>query len=296
MRGRVIDRPEDLAGLWEASDSAKGAVGLLININAHVAGNPSTLQGIPEYEDSFSVAVYQRKGPQFDMWSSNWFSDDPTGGLFWDGTHLRIQWTDTTAAPPVGGTLDDAIEVDLTYDRARGAWSGLFHRKDFNRQVRLRRPSFSPEGRRHAGTTLEGSPMVGTWVTTEPIGAKCLHLVQQADGALNAWVDTLQTPGLLRWANGRKPPQNTWEHYGELVRVQQLATSTISAEVGAYGGICCASTVVAKISADGRTLSGNWLPGLNQLGRPAEWKRIVGSSCRVFSPPPPQARPCSPQK
>jgi hypothetical protein len=265
MLGKIIEQPEQLSGLWEAPTGHQSAVGIWLLLTTRIDGAATTLRRVPQYEQSFSVALFQRSGNQFEFGTGSSFADDSNGELIWDGTHLRARRD--------GRNKDRlAAELDLTFDPASETWSGLFGRGTFSRFVTLRRSAkVLPNGKR---------ALVGTWASTEKVTRSCFHVIQLWDGSLAGWSDDLQTPGVLRYANGLRPPSFTSEHYGNLLRVIDLDNQRFSIEFAAYAAICCSRTVIATVVGHD-ALSGNWQPGFKQAGEKPLWKRLRGNSCRV---------------
>ena len=62
----IIARPEDLSGLWEASDGNGGAVGLWLLLTTSVPGSSISLLHQPQTLVSLSVGIYHRKPGQLD--------------------------------------------------------------------------------------------------------------------------------------------------------------------------------------------------------------------------------------
>ena len=122
------------------------------------------------------------------------------------------------------------------------------------------------------------SPLVGTWFEKD-LGSRCLHISQAKDGALAAWSDDLEIPGRMRYANGIQPPTKTIERYGEIATVKMDEADQATIELGAYRAICCSQPFTAKVSADGQSMSGSWLSGMNRTVRPPNWVKVAGNSC-----------------
>jgi hypothetical protein len=84
-----IPSPEDLAGRWEASDGHSGAVGMNILLTTIIHGTPESLAGQPQFEEEFTVGLYQRTGPVVEHLGFNFFTA-PNGGANWDGHRIGI--------------------------------------------------------------------------------------------------------------------------------------------------------------------------------------------------------------
>lgn len=264
MFGRPIEEPERFSGLWEAADGLGGTVGIWLQLTTRIQGAPTTLTDVIQYDQTLLVAVFQPNGNRIEFPDGS-FVDQPGGQLMWDGKHLRAQR---------GLRNKDAstTQLDLTYDATKETWSGLFRRGTVARTVTFRRPAYKPD-------TVPNA-FVGTWANTEKGSHGCFHIVQQADGTFMGWLDGLQTPGTYRYANGLKPSSETFEQYGNLLLVSALEEQKFAIEFGAYSGICCSKTLIAKVTKDA-SLVGDWQLGPNQVARHTVWKRLSGRSCRV---------------
>jgi hypothetical protein len=265
MKGKLVAEPERFSGLWETADGSEGAIGIWLLLRTSVQGDTTTLRNVPQLEESFSVSLFRRTGNHLEFGNGSSFADEPDGQMMWDGKHLRAQR---------GLRNDDAstIQLDLTYDARREIWSGLYRRGGIARTVKLRRPASALVAATHA--------LVGTWENTDRGSLGCFHIVRAVDGALLGWSDGLRAPGTLRYANGLQPPTSTFEHYGNLLLVSEIAPWTVSIEFGAYSGICCSSTLIAKVGPNA-TLLGDWQPGPNRIAGKSVWKKLNGESCRV---------------
>lgn len=262
---RSLRAPDTLAGRWEAPDGHGGAVGMNIIITTHIDGAPASIAGHLQYEDEFTVGLYQRTGPDVKPLGFNFFSSAAGGGMTWDGHQLTIHL-------PGRGDLPN-VNVDLIWHEDSQTWSGLFERNSFSEQVSLKRPT----------SEASGSPFVGTWSDKGGLMNNCVHISQDKNGALTAWSDDIQTPGQMRYANGIQPPTQTMERYGEIAKANMDAPDRIAVELRAYTAICCSHSFTAQLSADGQSLAGNWLAGPNQAPRPVIWVRMPSTSC--LSPP-----------
>ncbi len=258
---RSLPAPDALAGRWEAPDGHGGAVGMNIIVTTHIDGAPTSITGHVQYEDEFVAGIYQRTGPDVEPLGFNFFSSAAGGGMTWDGHQLAIHL--------VGKGDPRKVNLDLIWHEESQMWSGLFERDSFHEHVSLKRPT----------SMASESPLVGTWSDKAGMMNNCLHISQEKDGALTAWSDDLQTPGRMRYANGIQPPTQTMEHYGEIAKAKMDAPDQITVELRAYTAMCCSHPFTAKLSADGQSLSGSWLPGPNQAPRPVTWLRMPSDSC-----------------
>ena len=262
MLGKVIDQPERYSGLWETPIGPEKAVGIWLLLQTRIDGAATSLNHVTQYEQGFFVAVFKRDGDRLDLDHGS-FPDEPDGGLDWDGRHIRARrdWRSNDAS---------TLELDLTYDPGQETWSGFLRIGMDARVVTLHR---------FAKKSLKGqSDLVGTWASTEKGSHGCFYVAQLPDGKLAGWSDNLQTPGSFRYANGLKPPTSSFERYGDLLTVVALGKHSYSFQFGAYGGICCTSTLIAKVTDD--SLVGDEQPGPNQEARRSIWKRMDDGSCR----------------
>jgi hypothetical protein len=260
MKGKIVARPERLSGLWEMAIGSGEVVGIHLMLITKIEGAATSLTSVPQYLEYLQVGVYQRN-KELKFGDENFFGDSGEGGAQWDGKRLLLKFVPRTAE-------DMAIDLDLTYDEKLETWSGRFHRGGFSGDVILRRPG-------------AGNAMTGTWVSDSPGMNGCVHIVQQLDGTLVGWSDVLQMPGLYRYANGLKPPNESLEHYGNLVKVTQTSPETLLIEFNAYGAMCCSHTFAAIVSADGTIFNGGWQAGPNQYPFKATWSKVHGDSCRL---------------
>jgi len=265
MLGRLIDEPERLSGLWETPDGPGDAVGIWLLLTTQISGAPSTLANIPQYQQHLSVSLFHRSGNELAFGTGSSFQDEPGGGMTWDGRHLRADrgWRNNDAS---------TVKLDLTCNPGQQIWSGFFRRGTFAKSVTLRRSACKP--------VTSSSALVGTWTDTAKGSHACFHIVEAADGTLLGWSDGLQTPRVLRYANGLQPPTSTTQHYGYLLRVTRPSEDTFSIEFGACSGICCSSTFTGSL-ANRAALVGTMVGGQSHSARPSAFKKLNGDICRV---------------
>ncbi len=253
--------PDELAGRWEAADGHGGAVGMNIIITTHLDGRPSSIVDHVQYEDEFTVGVYHRTGPDVQQLDFNFFSTVAGRAMTWDGHHLVIHLA--------GTDFPRTVNLDLTWREESRTWSGLFERDTFRQQVVLKRPT----------SKSTKSRFVGTWFNNAAMMNNCVHISQEENGALTAWSDDLQNLSRMRYANGIPPATQTMEHYGEIAKVSIDTPDQITVELRTNTAGCCSHPFTARVSGNGRTLSGNWLPGPNQILSPVTWLRMPAGSC-----------------
>jgi len=250
---RVVPHPEVLAGRWETSDGRGGAIGMNIMLSTRIEGSPKTIDDQPQFEENFTVGLYQRAGTDVEQFSFNFFTTSADGGAVWNGHRLMIHLAPKADLP--------LVNVDLLWHDELHEWTGLFARGDFRGHVTLKRPTFDDAA----------SPFIGTWFNSQGPINNCIHIARQLGGGFTAWSDDLQIPGRMRYANGIQPPAATIEQYGDIAKTTVEAPDQIAIELHANTAGCCPHPFSAKISAHGKTLSGNWPPG--------QWKKMPGNFC-----------------
>lgn len=272
MLGHPVDDPERWSGIWEEARPNGGAVGVIFELITTIRGAATTLQGVPQYDHTLNVGVFNRHGPEIEQGEANYFSADEGYFLRWDGERLHIG---------VNERLNDqsSVTVNLRYNRKAKDWTGYIRRKDFAGLVTLRRP--------HVARGVRASAIVGTWAHDTPVGPGCVHVVQHRDGSLTGWADLLQTPGLARYGNGLKPPETTFERYGHRVKVAQLGANLFSIKFNSYSGGCCPQMMFAKVNGGTAQFIGDALTG------GVQWTKMSGDTCRSLTQPqqPALARP-----
>jgi hypothetical protein len=263
---RVLSAPESLAGRWETSDGHRGVVGMNVIITTHIQGAPNRIDGHPQYEDEFTVGVERRSVPNAESSGFIFFSSMAGEGAAWDGHRLTIHLLKADLRK---------VNIDLTWHEGPQTWDGLFELDAFREQVSLKRPS---------SKTLV-SPFAGTWFDPSEMMNNCLHISQQQDGALAVWSDDIQRPGEVRYSPGSQPPTQTLEHYGEIAKAEVHAPNQVKVELRAHTPICCSHPFSATVSADGKSMTGNWFAGPNQAPREVKWRKMPGISCMNVSGP-----------
>ncbi len=254
-QGREIVDPESLAGRWETSDEHGGAVGMNILLTTVISGGQASFSPLRQVEQQLTVGLFQRIGADVAQLGFSFFTDSEDRGAIWDGHRLRIQLSGNSSTP---GT-----NVDLIWNGDTESWRGRFERGQFRSDVVLKRPM--------AGATI--SPFAGTWMSGGEMN-NCLHIAEQEGNTLTAWSDDIQVSGHF----GSVRPLMV-ERYGEIAKVELAAPDWITVELRAHTSVCCPHSFTAKLSPNGRMLSGNWHEGPNQSGGPIQWKRVPGKSC-----------------
>src|SRR5216683_3856998 len=255
MRGFVIDHPERLSGSWEVKGD-RAIYGLHIQLTTRVDGAPITLIRVQQIFHSASIEVYERTGPTRRVGDGNWFSDE-SPQILWTDRHLVLKQAATQIGPKV--------QLDLTFDPVSDSWSGRFRRGTFDRSVTLLRP--------HPETAVARSPFVGTWSRPAP-GNNCIHIVQTGSETLAGWSDDLATPGASRYANGIRPPVETFEHYGSIALVEVASPRTVLIELKALTAGCCSITYTGNLARNGEVIQGT--RGGDAMR--SNWTRVRGNS------------------
>jgi hypothetical protein len=246
-----------MSGSWEVK-GRDAIYGLHIQLTTKVDGAPVTLTGARQIFRGASIEIYQRTGSIRKTGDGNWFSFD-SPEVQWNAKHLALEHAASPAAP--------TIQLDLSFDRVDDLWSGRFRRGSFDRRVRLLRP--------HPKTGVTGSPFVGTWSRPDLMNNNCLHIVQTEVGSLASWSDDLSTPGALRYANGIRPPTETFEQYGAIALVETPSPKTVLVELKALTAICCPISYAGKLTPNGKEIQDGQSRGA--LG--STWTRMRGDSC-----------------
>ncbi|HEY0263411.1 MAG TPA: hypothetical protein VGC07_02705 [Granulicella sp.] len=263
VQGEVIAHPEALSGVWEARTKTGATAGIRLSLMTVIPGAAKSLATEPQSLKAMEAYVYLRKGAEVHFGDERGFYVAPGSPAHWDGRRLTVK-----VVPPA---RDVAIDLDLLYDPIHNTWTGLFHKDEFSGQVRLRRPRVA------YGKT---SPWVGTWVHVQSPVDRCLHIAQAEDGSLQGWTDVLQAPGQWRYANNVKPPAESWERYGDMVKVRPEEAG-IQIGFGEMSGGCCPSTYTGRLSADGSRIEGSSdLRAGGQFLITGSWTRSKEDSCR----------------
>jgi hypothetical protein len=265
MKGTTVEHPERLSGVWETVVGPGEAVGIHLQLITKIVAEPTSLAHLAQSQEHLSFGVYRRSGKGLNFGDQNFFMCGPDEGVSWDGRRLVLHWEPRLITDP-------AIDLDLSFDEHEQTWSGLFHRGDFSGYVDLRRPAAEPAG--------EVSPLVGTWADGQPGISRCLHVTQQQDGTLVGWTDSLQARVLSDRPNSPKPPDETYEYYGNLVNIARVKNGAFSFEFGVDSALCCSHTVLGSVSAEGLTFSRYSRAETNQLGVNETWRKVPGDSCR----------------
>lgn len=264
--GPPLKDPASLAGLWEGSNGRGGIVGIQILLNTH-----------GEAVDTVEFGLFERTGPNYRDPPFNYF--DPQGrgadSCHWDGHLLTIDFIPPTPKRKLTAGEQEMwvvapVHMDLVWDETAGTWSGRFQYKSFDGNVVLRRPAPAASG--------APNPLVGLWVNKAGPSDACLHIVQEDDGKLNGWVDSIPVPD--RIVVPRSMPQmQMMGHYGDMTKVEATGNNQITVVFNAYSGMCCSHSFAAKLSLDGTLLEGEFLEGRNQVEMAATWSRVTGESC-----------------
>jgi hypothetical protein len=218
-----ITHPELLAGPWETTNPASGAIdGFNISLL-------TKLRDATEYLSTIELWVYHREGLSE---AGGSFTINGDSENTWDGKRLRLKSTPRTAVTP-------SLEFELTFNQARQQWTGTFNRNGLARQVILKRPG---------GLS---NPFVGDWYLHSdrsrrlPAGAfqetLCLHIAQRNDGSLVAWEDRKNGPSL--------------NPYGQRLRVLSAENSSLKVQTDNSFGNTVGFT--GSLSTDGTSIEGH---------------------------------------
>ena len=260
--GTPVTHPEDLSGVWEAADGHGGAVGIHLILDTTAPVDATTLVGSNQSWLGLQVGLYRRTGAELQPSEETFFSDSPRGGsVRYEQGHLMLR----------------TQGYDLDLRRTPGdTWWGRFHREDFDAVVTLVRPALQSAS--NESPSVEPW-FVGTWKSSSGPTTTCLHIAQSSSATFIAWADTL-----LAWGSTSFPPQAvkppySWEHYGDLVKVEMAGKGGISVELGAYSGICCPHRFHATSSDRGQEMKADWAAGPNQAPHKSRWIKMPAGTC-----------------
>jgi hypothetical protein len=260
--GTPVTQPEDLSGVWEAADGHGGAVGIHLILDTTAPVDATTLVGSNQSWLGLQVGLYRRTGAELQPSEETFFSDSPRGGsVRYEQGHLMLR----------------TQGYDLDLRRTPGdTWWGRFHREDFDAVVTLVRPALQSAS--NESPSVEPW-FVGTWKSSSGPTTTCLHIAQSSSATFIAWADTL-----LAWGSTSFPPQAvkppySWEHYGDLVKVEMAGKGGISVELGAYSGICCPHRFHATSSDRGQEMKADWAAGPNQAPHKSRWIKMPAGTC-----------------
>jgi hypothetical protein len=259
--GTPVPHPEDLSGLWEAPDGHGGAVGIHLLLHTTIPVEAATLSGAEQKWLGLQVGLYQRSAAELPLRHENGFSDSARGG------NVRYEGGRLTLHSP-------GYDLDL-HRTAGDKWSGRFHREDFDSVVTLARPML--------GTTSKATWFLGTWKSTHGPQTTCLHIAESSPGNFLAWADTLLVSGATSFPTQSAKPPYSWEHYGDLVKVQPAEKSSVWIEIPAYSAICCSYRFHATSANKGRAMKADSPEGGEESIFKARWTRVPGDTC--IAPP-----------
>ena len=264
-RGTPVPHPEDLSGLWEAPDGHGGAIGIHLLLDTTAPVDAKTLAGITQSWLGLQLGLYRRSGAELQMRDENFFSDSARGGsLRYEGGHLTLHAS--------GYDLDLRRIAEGNEDK----WSGRFHRGDIDSVVTLARPMLRPQSK--------NTWFLGTWKDASGPQVTCLHIAEASPPALLAWADTLVAWGAVRFAPQAARPPYSWEHYGDLVKIQPAENGALWVELGAYSAICCSHRFHATSADNGKAMKADWAAGPNQSPHKSRFAAISGNSCIAPAP------------
>ncbi len=144
--GRVIEHPEDLAGVWEAPDQHGGVTGMLIGVDTRIDRLPDDKSARPQFLDQLSIGLYRRAVPGAAPSGFGFFSVASQRETRWNGKRLQIDWQDRTGV--------DWVRLDLIWHPLTKDWTGHFARGDRDRLLTFDRPQ-------NGAQTV--SQLAGTW-------------------------------------------------------------------------------------------------------------------------------------
>ena len=258
LQGSDITHPEQMSGIWESEDT-QPTYGLDIELTTKVFGLPTTLAGVPQKITGVFFGVYEVKN--FVSFAGRHFFSADSDGVQLTSRSMRVSQSKTDG--------EQTVALNLTFDPQGNQWSGKAHIDNFNGQITFGRP--------HTRSRTASAPLAGTWEHFSPVGI-CLHVAQQSDGSMAGWSDQLQVPGLIRYANGIKPPSETIEIYGVQDQVELVSPDAMLIHRDPYAAGGNLQTEIGKLTSD---------PNVMSAGAFKPWRRVAGDSCAAN----PSARP-----
>jgi hypothetical protein len=259
--GTPVPHPEDLSGLWEAPDGHGGSIGIHLLLHTTLPVEAATLSGAEQKWLGLQVGLYQRTAAELPLRHENGFSDSARGGdVRYEGGRLTLH--------------SPGYDLDL-HRTAGDKWSGRFHREDFDSVVTLARPMLQ--------STSKATWFLGTWKSTHGPQTTCLHIAESSPGNLLAWADTLLVSGATSLPTQSAKPPYSWEHYGDLVKVQPAEKNSVWIEIPAYSAICCSYRFHATSADRGRAMKVDSPEGGEESIYKARWTKVPGNTC--IAPP-----------
>jgi hypothetical protein len=260
--GTPVAHPEDLSGLWEAPDGHGGAIGLHLLLDTTIPVEATTLAGARQSWLGLTLGLYHRSGAEFQLGDESRFSDSLRGGsVRYENDRLILH----------------ARGYDLDLHRIDGdKWSGRFHRENIDSAVTLARPAMQP--------TSNATWFLGTWKNISASQTTCLHIAEASPAAFLAWSDTLSTKGSANLPPQLPKPPYSWEHYGDLAKVQSAQDGSLSVELSAYSPICCSQPFHAISADNGKAMKAIWLAGSSQTPHKSRWTKVAGNTCITPAP------------
>ena len=249
--GKPVTHPEELSGIWEAPDGHGGAIG--IHLILHTTASAWL---------SLEVGIYKRAGAVLQFGEENFFVDSPRGGnVRYDDGLLRLH----------------AQKFDLDLSRiSEDRWSGRIRRNGFDSAVILTRLG--------VGTAKTKPWFVGTWNSGDQSIQSCIHISEQAPGKFVGWRDSLTARGAVRRASGIPKPPDSFESYGDLVKIATANDDSVSIELNAFNGMCCSHLFLGTPEDNGTVMKELSPTEPNQPPHQTKWKKMSGNTCIVTPP------------
>jgi hypothetical protein len=271
--GTPVTHPEDLSGVWEAPDGHGGAIGIHLVLDTTAPVDTTTLIGITQKWLGLQVAPYRRAAAEIQVGDENYFSDSLRGeSARYENGRLTLHAR--------GYDLDLRRVAQDKEDK----WSGRFHREDIDTVVTLSRPTLEATSRGTLKNTPRDTWFLGTWKSASGPQVTCLHIAEASPAAFLAWSDTLSTGGSTSFAPQIPKPPYSWEHYGDLAKVQPADNGGLWVELGAYSPICCSHRFHATSADNGKAMKADWPAGPNQSPHKSKWIKMPGGTCITGAP------------
>ncbi|MFL6428956.1 MAG: hypothetical protein ACJ71S_11980 [Acidobacteriaceae bacterium] len=269
--GTPVTHPEDLSGVWEAPDGHGGAIGIHLILDTTAPVDATTLLGTEQKWLGLDVGLYHRTGSQLQLGEENLFSDSLRGGsVRYEDGRLTLHFRGDDAKDHSKDNSGD----DLDLHRIAGdRWSGRFHRGNFDAPVTLARPMLQ--------ATSNSEWFLGTWRSGDGPNIQCLHIAKQTAAGYTGWSDTLSAWGSVSFAPQVAKPPYSWEHYGELAKIERAEDRSLWIEIPAYSAICCSHRFHATSADAGKAMKADWPAGPNQTPHKSKWIKMLGDTCIV---------------
>jgi hypothetical protein len=263
-RGRPVDHPEALSGVWETPDGHGGAVGIHLRLMTTVPLHVNPPIWTPQSWAHLQVSVFERRGSEFVSGDENYFSDPPDDRpVALERGRLRVHFVSKSVKLP-------SIDLDLVR-QPDDCWHGRLHRGDFDSVVSLCRPA--------SGVANTGSSLVGTWAEDNKGVLGCMHIFPNGEGGFTGWSDILQVPGRISFNPKGPGPQTLLQQYGSLLNIQLRRDGFVGIELHAFDDFYPIQHLVGFLTNDGSKLAVGFVSKENLPDFRETWTKVSGDAC-----------------